>query len=187
MGFVVWGISGHFGGVHVYPRSDGTFLFCFVYAMYLNIASYLYGKQIKSKVGNKFYLWMIFIFVNLNRLDLHECRTMILKSVTSLDTRQSYSCTCISRCISVLCVRHSAPPSRQSWSLHFSCIKIWSNLLQVYERNLEILWIIVFNHIVSSYHTLFYGFEPNLAQMLFFTLFPNSYSLNMSGAMVIGY
>ena len=29
--------------------------------MYLDIASYLYGKQIKSKLGTKLYLWMIFI------------------------------------------------------------------------------------------------------------------------------
>ena len=31
------------------------FFFSFVYVMYLNIASYLYGKQIKSKVWNKLY------------------------------------------------------------------------------------------------------------------------------------
>ena len=28
----------------------------FVYVMYLNIATYLYGTQIKSKLGNKLYL-----------------------------------------------------------------------------------------------------------------------------------
>ena len=28
-----------------------AFLFSFVYVIYLNIASYLYGKQIKSKFG----------------------------------------------------------------------------------------------------------------------------------------
>ena len=56
------------------------FLFSFVYVMYLNIASYLYGKQIKSQFGNKLYLWMIFLWVHLNRFVLHECRTMILNS-----------------------------------------------------------------------------------------------------------
>ena len=40
---------------------------------------YLYGKQMKSQVGNKSYLSMILLFVHLNRLCLHECRTMILK------------------------------------------------------------------------------------------------------------
>ena len=38
------------------------FCFLFVYVMYLNIASYLYGKQLKSKFGNKV------ICVHLNRL-----------------------------------------------------------------------------------------------------------------------
>ena len=47
--------------------------------MYLNIASYLYGKQIKSKMGNKLYLQMIFICVRLNWLDIHDCHTMPLK------------------------------------------------------------------------------------------------------------
>ena len=53
LGFVVWEISGHFGGVHQsrYCASDGAFLFSFVDVMYLNIASYLCGKQIKSKLG----------------------------------------------------------------------------------------------------------------------------------------
>ena len=32
------------------------FSFSFVYAKYLHIASYLYGKQIKSKLGTKLYL-----------------------------------------------------------------------------------------------------------------------------------
>ena len=44
--------------------------------MYLNIASYLYEKQIKSKMGNKLYLRIIFICVGLNWLDLHDCHTM---------------------------------------------------------------------------------------------------------------
>ena len=39
-----------------YCVSDGAFLFSFVYVMYLNIASYLYGKQIKSKLGTELYL-----------------------------------------------------------------------------------------------------------------------------------
>ena len=29
---------------------------CFVHVIYINIASYLYEKQIKSKLGNKLYL-----------------------------------------------------------------------------------------------------------------------------------
>ena len=54
------------------------FFFSFVYVMYLNIASYLCGKQIKSKMGYKLYLRMIFICVRLNWLDLHDCHTMTL-------------------------------------------------------------------------------------------------------------
>ena len=36
LGFVVWEISGHFGGVYQsrYCASDGAFLFSFVYVMY---------------------------------------------------------------------------------------------------------------------------------------------------------
>ena len=54
LGFVVWEISGHFGGVYQsrYCASDGAFVFSFVYVMYLNIVSYLYGKQIKSNLWN---------------------------------------------------------------------------------------------------------------------------------------
>ena len=40
--------------------------------MYLNIASDLYGKQMNSKLENKLYLWMIFIYVHLNQLGLLE-------------------------------------------------------------------------------------------------------------------
>ena len=82
LGFVVWEISWHFGGVYQsrYCASDGAFPLSFVYVMYLNIASYLYGKQIKSKLGNTMCLWMIFICVHLNRLGLNECRTRILKA-----------------------------------------------------------------------------------------------------------
>ena len=70
LGFVVWEISGHFWGVYQshYCASAVAFLFSFVYVIYLNIASYLYGKQIKSKLWTKLYLWMIFICVRLNRL-----------------------------------------------------------------------------------------------------------------------
>ena len=80
-GIVVWEISGHCWGVFQsnYCASDGAFLFSFVYAMYLNISSYLYGKQIKSEMGNKLYLRMIYICVRLNRLDLHDCPTMTLR------------------------------------------------------------------------------------------------------------
>ena len=46
--------------------------------MYLNIASYLYGKQIKSKMDNKLYLQKIFICVRLNWHDIHECHIMPL-------------------------------------------------------------------------------------------------------------
>ena len=54
---LVWQISGHFWGVYQshYYASDGAFLFSFAYLMYLNIASYLFGKKIKSKLGNKLY------------------------------------------------------------------------------------------------------------------------------------
>ena len=85
LGFVVWEISGHFGGVYQsrYCASDGAFLFSFVYVVYLNIASYLCGKQIKSKMGNKLYLQMIFICARLNWLDIHECHTMPLKQPIS--------------------------------------------------------------------------------------------------------
>ena len=55
------------------------FFFSFVYVMYLNIASHVYGKQIKSNLSNKLYLRMIFIRLHLNRFGLHECRTMTLK------------------------------------------------------------------------------------------------------------
>ena len=54
------------------------FSFSFVYAKYLHIASYLYGKQIKSNLGTKLYLLTIFVCVHLNRLGLHECRPRIL-------------------------------------------------------------------------------------------------------------
>ena len=61
--FIVWQISGHFGGVYQshYSKSVGAFLLSFVYVMHLNI---------KSKLGNKMYLWMIFTFAHLNRIDL---------------------------------------------------------------------------------------------------------------------
>ena len=63
--------------------SEGAFLFSFVYGMYVNIVSYLYGKQIKPKLGNKLYLRMIFICVYLNLCYLCECRTMILKFISN--------------------------------------------------------------------------------------------------------
>ena len=83
LGFLVWEISGHFGGVYQsrYCASDGELLFSFVYVMYLNIASYLCGKQIKSKLGNTMCLWMIFICVHLKRLGLNECCTRTLKTI----------------------------------------------------------------------------------------------------------
>ena len=53
-----WEISGHFREVYQshYCASDDAFLFSFVYVMYLNIASYLYGKEINSKLGTKLYV-----------------------------------------------------------------------------------------------------------------------------------
>ena len=47
--------------------------------MYLNIAFYLYGKQIKL------ILWMMFNCVHLKQLGLPECNTMTLKVVLSTD------------------------------------------------------------------------------------------------------
>ena len=90
LGFVVWEKSGHFGGVYQsrYCASDVAF-FSFVYVMYLNTASYLYGKQIKSKMGNKLYLRMIFICVRLNRLDLHDCHTMTLQTLNGWNENQT--------------------------------------------------------------------------------------------------
>ena len=87
LGFVVWEISGHFWGVYQshYCASAVAFLFSFVYVIYLNIASHLYGKQIKSKLWTKLYLWMIFICVRLNRLHFHECRPMPLNTYTCND------------------------------------------------------------------------------------------------------
>ena len=92
LGFVVWKISGHFGGVYQsrYCASDGAFLFSFVYVMYLNIASYLCGKQIKSTLGNTMCLWMIFIFVHFKRLGLNECRTRTLKEENERVSCKSY-------------------------------------------------------------------------------------------------
>ena len=55
--------------------------------MYPNIASYLYRKQIKSKMGNKLYLRMIFICVRLNWLDIHDCHTMTLKKLFTSKTK----------------------------------------------------------------------------------------------------
>ena len=88
LGFVVREISGHLWGLYQshYCASAVAFLFSFVYVLYLNSASFLYGKQIKSKLWTKLYLWMIFICVRLNRLHFHECRPMPLNilSVSSL-------------------------------------------------------------------------------------------------------
>ena len=86
LGFVVWEISGHFGGVYQshYCASAVAFLFSFVYVIYLNITSYLYGKQIKSKLWTKLYLWMIFIDVRLNWLHFHECGPMPLNSIKTV-------------------------------------------------------------------------------------------------------
>ena len=76
-GFVVWQISGHFWGVYQshYCASDGTFLFSFVY-----VSKYCFLCVWKANKAKVVFLWMIFIFVHLNRLGLHECRTMILNN-----------------------------------------------------------------------------------------------------------
>ena len=94
-GFVVWEISRHFGGVNQsrYCASDGAFLFSFVYIMYLNISSYLCGKQIKSKLGNTMCLWMIFIFVHLKRLGRNECRTRTLNLCNNKYVRPEFHYT----------------------------------------------------------------------------------------------
>ena len=65
LGFVVWGISGHFWGVYQshYCASAVSFLFSFVYVIYLHIASYLYGKQIMSNWGQS-CTYERFSFVN---------------------------------------------------------------------------------------------------------------------------
>ena len=65
--FVVFLNSGHFWEVYQshYCASEGEFIFSCVYEMYLNFASLLYGKQIKSKLGKMLYLWMIVIYVPL--------------------------------------------------------------------------------------------------------------------------
>ena len=86
LGFVVWEISGHFGGVYQsrYCASDCAFLFSFVYVMYQNIASYLCGKQIKSNLEKTMCLWIIFICVYLKRLGLIKCCTRTLKIITRL-------------------------------------------------------------------------------------------------------
>ena len=83
--FVVWPNSGHFWGVYQsHCASEGAFLFSFIYVMYLNIASYFYGKQIRSKLGNMLYLWMIFICVTIG---LHKGHTMILNWKITLPFR----------------------------------------------------------------------------------------------------
>ena len=64
-----------------YCASNDAFLFSFVYVMYLDIAPYLYRKQIKSKMGNKLYLRMLFICLRLIRLDRQYCHTMTVKEL----------------------------------------------------------------------------------------------------------
>ena len=59
--------------------------------MYLNIASYLYEKQIKSKMGNQLYLQMIFFCVRLKWLDIHECHTMLLNIQHNINIYYGYN------------------------------------------------------------------------------------------------
>ena len=77
---VVWPNIGHFWGVYISHNcvSKGAFLFSFVCVMYLNIASYYYGKQRKSKFEKKLYEWMIFLCIHLNHIGLSKCLTMTL-------------------------------------------------------------------------------------------------------------
>ena len=76
--FVICPNSGHLRGIYQSHYCASKVYFFFLYVTYLNIASDLYGKQIKSEFGNKLYLWMIFIFVHLNQLHLPECPTITL-------------------------------------------------------------------------------------------------------------
>ena len=71
LGFVVWEISEHFGGVYQsrYCASDGAFLFSFV----SKYCFWFAWKANKVKMGNELYLRMIFICVRLIRLHLHDC------------------------------------------------------------------------------------------------------------------
>ena len=114
------------------------FFFYFVYVIYLNIVSYLYGKQIKSRMGNKLYKRMIFICVRLNRLDLHDCHTMTLNASsrdvyyqTRLDRHTSDILLNIGRCLH----KREFMLSTNLWHLyvHFfqnitTCIRNWNSL-----------------------------------------------------------
>ena len=79
-------------------RSTSKSLLCirrcisFVHVMYLNIASYLCGKQIKSKLRNTMCLWMIFIWVHLKRLGLNKCRTKTLYDGAGLGVLNGEKC-----------------------------------------------------------------------------------------------
>ena len=123
LGFLVWEISGHFWGVYQshYCASAVAFLFSFVYVIYLNIASYLYGKQIKSKLWTKLYLWMIFICVRLNRLHFHECCPMPLKRLL-----------CRSRNVSVNQRHEKHKMGKERWVLAFC--QVSSNSMQRLQR-----------------------------------------------------
>ena len=84
--WILWrSISSH------YCASHGAILFSFVYVKYLNIASSLYRKQIKSKLENKLYLWKVWICVHLNWPELHECHTMNLNVIFYCWCRHSSS------------------------------------------------------------------------------------------------
>ena len=58
LGSVVWQINGYKEYIKVIIVHPTVHFFSFVFVMYLNIASYLYGKQIKSKLGTKLYLFV---------------------------------------------------------------------------------------------------------------------------------
>ena len=143
LGFVVWEISGHFGGVYQsrYCASDGAFHFSFVYVMYLNIASYFCGKQIKSKLGNTRCLWMIFICVHLKRLGLNECCTRTLKTKSypnfQLNMSKGVEENFVKLCISyILSLKGDISPSKIDTKWRHSNL-IWSTFKQSHMQNLR--------------------------------------------------
>ena len=63
-------INGHFHARILFPQSFS----CKFVNIYQNITSYVYGKQIKSMLGNKLF----YECVHLNKLNLPDCPTMTL-------------------------------------------------------------------------------------------------------------
>ena len=75
----------YFGDKWTLRRSISKSLLCIrqcisVFFCICNVSKYCFlfdGKRIKSNMGNKFYLQMIFICVRLNWLDILECHTIV--------------------------------------------------------------------------------------------------------------